>query len=108
HMARHMQPGDLARICRPLDWFGLNHYSPTYAKADPASPLGFALTDPPPELPRSPIGWPSLPDAFSETLRAVDARYHLPIYVLENGMGGHDEPNAKGEIVDDQRIAYLR
>lgn len=31
----HQQPGDLARICRPVDWFGLNHYAPNYAKADP-------------------------------------------------------------------------
>jgi len=30
----HMQPGDLARIQRPLDWFGLNHYGPSYFKAD--------------------------------------------------------------------------
>ena len=29
----HVQPGDLARIWRPLDWFGLNHYSPVYVKA---------------------------------------------------------------------------
>ena len=31
----HIQPGDMARICRPLDWFGLNHYSPVYARAQP-------------------------------------------------------------------------
>ena len=30
------QPGDLARISRPVDWFGLNHYSPLYVRADPA------------------------------------------------------------------------
>lgn len=29
----YQQPGDLARICRPVDWFGLNHYAPNYAKA---------------------------------------------------------------------------
>jgi beta-glucosidase len=30
----YLKPGDLAQIARPLDWFGLNHYSPHYIKAD--------------------------------------------------------------------------
>ncbi len=36
----HMQPGDMARIHRPLDWFGLNHYSPVYVNSDPAAIVG--------------------------------------------------------------------
>ncbi|MGY4314116.1 hypothetical protein ACVWW1_003419 [Bradyrhizobium sp. JR3.5] len=29
------KPGDMALIAGPVDWFGLNHYSPHYIKADP-------------------------------------------------------------------------
>ena len=31
-----MQAGDMARIAQPIDWFGLNHYCPIYARADQA------------------------------------------------------------------------
>ena len=37
-IAPYQQPGDLAHICRPVDWFGLNHYSPLYLKADDGNP----------------------------------------------------------------------
>ena len=39
----HVQPGDMARICRPLDWFGLNHYSPVYVKAQAEFDAGLRL-----------------------------------------------------------------
>jgi beta-glucosidase len=43
----HMQSGDMARICRPVDWFGLNHYSPVYVKAQADSMLGFDFGEKP-------------------------------------------------------------
>lgn len=106
-MEPYVQPGDLALICRPLDWFGLNHYSPIYAKADPAAPLGFGFGAVPAELPRTPIDWPIVPDALRDALFAVHERYRLPIYVTENGFGGHDAPDADGRIVDTPRIDFL-
>jgi beta-glucosidase len=107
-MAPHQQPGDLGRICRPLDWFGLNHYSPHYVVADAGKPLGFRFAGPPAAVPRSAMGWPIEPQAFGETLLHVNARYRLPIYVLENGIAVADAPNAKGEVKDEPRIDYLR
>jgi beta-glucosidase len=106
-MEPHVRPGDLARICRPVDWFGMNHYSPLYAKDDPRGSLGFAQAAPPPEVPQTPIGWPIVPDAFRDALLAVDARYRLPIYVLENGFGAHDAPDGSGRILDIRRIDFL-
>ena len=102
------QAGDLARICRPVDWFGLNHYSPIYVKADPGSQLGFRLTDPPPEKKRTGVGWAIDPQAFGETLLALHRRYHLPIYVMENGFGASESPNEAGQIIDQGRIDYLQ
>ncbi len=39
-MAPYVQADDLKRICRPVDWFGLNHYSPHYVVASDGNPLG--------------------------------------------------------------------
>lgn len=104
----HLQASDLARIRRPLDWFGLNHYSPVFVKADAAARLGFGFGDKPASIPVTPIDWPIMPDAFRDTLLAVAANYRLPVYVLENGFGGHDKPDAAGVVIDNDRIAYLR
>ncbi|MBS0222401.1 MAG: beta-glucosidase [Proteobacteria bacterium] len=104
----HVQPGDLDRICRPVDWFGLNHYSPVYAKADAQAPLGFAWADAPADVRRSPIGWQVDPKAFRDTLVDVSRRYHLPVYVTENGAGATETPDSGGEILDHERVDYLR
>jgi beta-glucosidase len=108
-IAPYAQPGDLARICRPLDWFGLNHYSPIYAQANPDNPLGFGFGPAPTKIERTPIAWPIDSDAFRDTLIGVSTRYRLPIYVTENGFGDRAEaPDAKGAVKDDRRIAYLK
>ena len=36
---------------RPVDWFGLNHYSPVFVKDDSSSLLNFGFGDKPAELP---------------------------------------------------------
>ena len=107
-IAPHMQAGDLARIQRPVDWFGLNHYSPVYVKADASARLSFNFGDRPAGTPVTPIGWPIDPDAFRDTLLRVSENYRLPIYVLENGLGGHDKPDANGAVADGERITFLR
>ncbi|MEJ0047685.1 MAG: GH1 family beta-glucosidase [Rhodospirillales bacterium] len=110
-LAEAMQPfvraGDMARIARKVDWFGMNHYSPIYARAA-SEPLGFAWADAPRDGKLTEIGWRIEPHAFRDELLATHRRYGLPVYVLENGAGGHDEPNAAGVIEDGGRIDYLR
>ncbi|HYM33219.1 MAG TPA: GH1 family beta-glucosidase [Candidatus Cybelea sp.] len=104
----YLKAGDMARIARPMDWFGFNHYSPIYAKADASSPLGFGWGGPPDDAPRSGVGWHIQPDAFRDELLSTYNRYRLPIYVTENGFGSSDDrPNAAGEIIDQGRIDYL-
>jgi len=104
----HMQAGDMARIHEPVDWFGLNHYSPVFAKADADGVLGFDFGERPPEIPVTPNGWPIVPNSFRDTLLRVGERYALPIYVLENGFGSYDKPDESGAVIDRDRIAYLR
>jgi beta-glucosidase len=103
----YQRPGDLSRICRPIDWFGLNHYSPLYLKAFDGNPLGVGFGPAPPGVPLSAIGWPVQPEAFRETLLSVYKRYRLPVYVLENGTANADEMDQNGKIVDQSRIDFL-
>jgi beta-glucosidase len=100
--------GDMAQIRRPVDWFGVNHYGPIFAKADPATAWGFAWGDAPADAPVSEIGWPIYPEMFRGELIEISSRYGLPIYVTENGCGGNDEPGDEGDLNDQRRIDYLR
>jgi beta-glucosidase len=104
----YQQAGDMAAICHSVDWFGLNHYSPIYCKADAGALLGFSFVNAPAHLDRTGIGWPIYPDAFRDALVTVADRYRLPIYVLENGYGGPEQPDASGQIKDLARIEYLQ
>lgn len=104
----YLQAGDMAKICRPIDWFGLNHYGPIFAKADPTAVWAFAWGSAPADAPVTDIGWPIFPELFRSELLDVTRRYRLPIYVTENGCGGHDQPDEAGNIVDKPRISYLR
>ncbi|RJF81247.1 beta-glucosidase [Azospirillum cavernae] len=106
----YVQPGDMARIARPVDWFGLNHYAPVYGRKDDSLIWGFGFGSPPPEMPRTDVGWPYDPSAFREVLLDLTKRYRLPIYVTENGFGtkADETPDADGRVIDDKRVAYLR
>ena len=107
-IAPFLRPGDLDRIRRPLDWIGINHYSPIWAKDDPNSPLGFGFGDAPAAVPRTGLGWPIDASAFRDTLAETHGRYGLPIYVTENGYGAYEPQDGGGGIADGERIAYLR
>jgi beta-glucosidase len=106
-IAPYVRGGDIARICRPVDWFGLNHYGPIFAKAEAGTVWGFAWGSAPADAPVSEIGWPIYPEAFRDELVDLTRRYRLPIYVTENGAGGHDTPDASGRVDDPGRILYL-
>ncbi|OFX12811.1 MAG: beta-glucosidase [Alphaproteobacteria bacterium RIFOXYD12_FULL_60_8] len=111
-LARDIEPyvhaGDMNRICRPLDWFGLNHYGPIFAKQDPNLLWGYGWGSPPADAPKSDMGWPIYPDMFREALHTLSQRYKLPIYITENGCGGGDTVDEKGKVDDQHRVSYLR
>jgi beta-glucosidase len=111
-LAEEIEPyahaGDLARICRSIDWFGLNYYSPIYAKSDPSSALGFGFGETPAHLARSGIGWPIVPRSFCDTLISTHQSYGLPIYVTENGFGAPEALDDAEQVCDQARVDYLR
>ncbi len=106
-VAPYVAPGDMAQIARPVDWFGLNHYSPHYVRAD-TNLIGASFGPAPDTVPRSAIGWPVVPGAFHDTLLDIHQRFQLPIYVLENGTAAADVLGNDGQVHDVDRIAYLK
>ncbi len=104
----YVQAGDMARICRPIDWFGLNHYGPIFARADADTTWGFTWGETPEDAPTYGVGWPVFPDMFRDELLAISRRYRMPIYVTENGCGGDDQPDAAGQVNDEHRINFFK
>ena len=60
-----------------------------------------------PYLKESDWGWQIDPLGLRYTLNEIYDRYHLPIMIVENGLGAWDK-EVDGEINDDYRIDYLK
>jgi beta-glucosidase len=109
---------DLAVIGAPLDFYGVNYYSPTRV-ADPASPLeaegpfGDGMPVKVVRLEaeeRTAMGWPVVPDGLRETLVGLRATYGgrlPPVYVTESGCAQDDVVDASGRCEDPARVRYL-
>lgn len=105
-----IRDGDLDTIRQPLDWWGLNYYTPwrVRADADPQAAYPKAVAVPPQDdVPVTDIGWEVHAPGLSDLLKDLHARYDLPdCYITENGACYNDEP-VDGVIDDQRRIDYL-
>ncbi|MCX2789264.1 6-phospho-beta-glucosidase [Vibrio sp. Sgm 5] len=61
-----------------------------------------------PHLPASDWGWVIDPLGLRITMNTLYDRYQKPLFLVENGLGAKDVPDANGEVQDDYRIDYLR
>jgi 6-phospho-beta-glucosidase len=61
-----------------------------------------------PYLKASDWGWPIDPLGLRYSLNWFTDRYHLPMMIVENGLGAYDKVEADGSINDDYRINYLK
>lgn len=62
-----------------------------------------------PYLKMSEWGWQTDPDGLRYVLNLIHDRYpHIPLMVVENGLGGNDQADEAGNIHDEARIGYLR
>ena len=106
-----VQPGDLATIRQPLDFYGVNYFNPIkVAATDEDADLPFEQRDII-GYPTTDMGWPVVPDALREWLILFRARYRAalpPIYVTSSGCAYGTEPNEQGVVDDQGRVAYLR
>ncbi|CAL9607479.1 Beta-glucosidase A [Nocardiopsis dassonvillei] len=114
----HRRDGDLAIIGQPLDFVGVNYYRPImlrdapHTEPDPAArtAVDIGVEQVPYEGVRhTTMGWPVVPETFTEMLVDLDRRYPglPPILITENGSAEDDRPDDAGRVRDTDRIAYL-
>jgi beta-glucosidase len=113
-----IEPGDMRAICAPVDFLGLNYYSPHYVRLGDWDDLRQGesalaghpgvVSYLPPEIPRTVMGWLVEPEGLYDTLRALDLEAPgLPLYITENGCGCDDYVTPDGEVNDFERVDYL-
>ncbi|MHA1056372.1 glycoside hydrolase family 1 protein [Enterobacter mori] len=62
---------------------------------------------PNPHLASSEWGWQIDPVGLRTLLNLLWDRYQKPLFIVENGLGAKDKPDADGVVQDDYRISYL-
>jgi beta-glucosidase len=102
-----LDPGDLAISSRPLDFLGVNYYSPTIVRAAPsAAPLGAVTVRS--GGPTTAMGWGIDAEGLVDVMTRLKAEYGDPaIYITENGAAFDDETLADGVVEDPSRVAYI-
>jgi beta-glucosidase len=107
--APKVEPGDMKIISSPLDFVGLNVYTPEYVRAD-ASPLGFAIEKRQSSYPHMASEWLYIgPEVIYWTIRNVsDLWKPRVLYITENGCSADDVITADGRVEDTDRVMYLR
>ncbi|GFZ26947.1 6-phospho-beta-glucosidase [Lactobacillus corticis] len=94
-----------------VDYVGFSYYQSTTVssenvKPDELSDLAKAVAVNP-TLERSDWGWEIDPAGLRLALNHLTDRYHLPLFIVENGLGAYDKVAADGSVHDDYRIDYL-
>lgn len=109
----------LARIAAPIDWLGINYYTPFRVEAAserggawavgqdfslfPGTPMGGQMA---PREPRTDMGWEIHAPSMTTTLQQTSARLPgVPLYITENG-GAFPDKVVNGKIMDHDRIDY--
>lgn len=107
-----MEPGDLETLKQyPTDFVAFSYYSSRIATANKEENMSegnvFASVKNP-YLEASEWGWQIDPIGLRITLNQLYDRYNKPLFVVENGLGAIDVPEADGTVHDPYRIDYLR
>jgi beta-glucosidase len=101
-----VEDGDLAAIAAPVDFVGVNNYSRTLVRADPAGGTPLEVRSSTAQL--TDMGWEIYPDGLAEVLRRLHDDYAAPsLYVTENGAAFADVRTHDGRIHDNERCEYL-
>ena len=94
--------GDLDIISAPIDLLGVNYYFRELISADGVAPL-------PEGTPQNTMGWELHPKSLGRLLRWLNEEYSLPsILITENGCPMPDTQRDGTQIVDDDRLNYVR
>lgn len=108
----HMDPGDTEILKKgTVDFYTHSYYQTSCitthegAETSAGNMSGGAKN---PYLPASEWGWQIDAVGLRYALNEIYERYHLPIMIVENGLGARDTVEADGSIHDPYRIEYLR
>jgi beta-glucosidase len=101
---------ELKIISSPIDFVGLNVYTPQYYVTAKDSAPGFNVLPFPDSFPRMLSDWLRVgPEAMYWVPRLAAKIWNLDtIYISENGTSGADKLTADGKVNDLDRIMYLR
>jgi beta-glucosidase len=107
--APKVEAGDMKAIGSPVDFLGVNVYTPDYVRAD-ASPAGYAVESRPASYPHMASPWINIgPEVLYWAVRNPSDLWKLKVmYITENGCSSDDTINANGHIEDTDRVMYLR
>jgi beta-glucosidase len=107
--APKVEAGDMKIIGSPLDFVGLNVYTPEYVRAD-SSAAGYAVEKRQSSFPRMASSWLYIgPEVIYWAVRNVsDIWKPGALYITENGCSADDVVAADGRVEDTDRVMYLR
>jgi len=101
---------ELDALKQPLDFVGVNYYTRSVTKHDPAMlPVRAGRVEQPRHA-YTETGWEVYAQGLTDTLKWVTERYgRIPLYVTENGAAFYDPPEpVDGAVEDPLRVAYYR
>jgi len=111
--------GDLETIKAPLDFLGMNYYSPIFLRAgEPADlrrneqrarcQVPGVVEYLPEDLERTPMGWLVDASGLHQILVEISEQAPgLPLYITENGCAAEDYVSPNGQVNDVERVRYL-
>lgn len=101
-----IQANDMAIIAEPIDFLGVNYYSPSSCQAAQETDYQVVTLDD--ALPKTAMGWDVYPRGLYELLMQLHERYQLPpLLITENG-AAFDDQEQNGEVDDQERMSYLQ
>ena len=92
-------------INQPLDFMGQNIYNGYWIRAGKNGEPEYV--DRTPGFPKNACNWPVTPECLYWGVKFIYERYHMPIYITENGMDCHDNISPDGLVHDPNRIDFL-
>lgn len=114
-----VDPAQLESIAQPIDWLGINYYTPIRVSSQstgtepaaqgqdfslyPATPTGVQMAS---RDPRTEMGWEIHAPSMTSTLLQTSERLPgVPLFITENG-GAFDDKVVNGEVHDSGRVDY--
>ncbi len=102
------RPGDAETIATPLDWEGVNYYSPTIIRDDPRGGVPYAREMAPDGVPKTMLQWEIRAAGLEQILVRMATEYGVrSLYVTENGSAWADRITPDGQVHDQSRVRYL-